>query len=131
MLKEEDMWDNSEERIKKYKALENQRKNLMKTKEVMWRQRSRALWLQDGDKNTTKKIHGKEDQRRRTNKISKLRDDEGRWWIEAVNTRTIHGIQIARKAPCISHLFFDDDCILFSRASVSEAYMILEILAKY
>ncbi|CAI8586855.1 unnamed protein product [Vicia faba] len=46
----------------------------------MWRQRSRALWLQEGDKNT-KFFHGKADQRRRVNRIRKLKDDDGRWWM--------------------------------------------------
>ncbi|CAI8583487.1 unnamed protein product [Vicia faba] len=77
--KEDANWDNSEDNIRKYKALENQRQNLLKVEEIIWRQRNRALWLQECDKNT-KFFHGKADQRRRVNRISKLKDDDGRWW---------------------------------------------------
>lgn len=37
----------------------------------------------------------------------------------------IHGMKVARKAPVISHLFFEDDCLLFSRASSQEADKII------
>lgn len=39
----------------------------------------------------------------------------------------IHGIELARKAPVISHLFFADDSLLFSRVNSIEANCILEI----
>lgn len=45
----------------------------------MWRQRSRAVWLSDGDQNT-KVFHGKAKQRRKTTYISKLKDEIGVWW---------------------------------------------------
>ncbi|CAI8583575.1 unnamed protein product [Vicia faba] len=47
--------------------------------EVILRQRSRALWLRDDDRNT-KFFHGKENQRRKKNHIAKLKDDKGIWW---------------------------------------------------
>lgn len=43
----------------------------------------------------------------------------------------IHGIQVFRRAPKISHLFFADDCLLFSKANTDEADKILEILHRY
>ncbi|CAI8614534.1 unnamed protein product, partial [Vicia faba] len=43
----------------------------------------------------------------------------------------IHGIQVARKARKISHLFFTDDNLMFSRASILEANKILDILKHY
>ncbi|KAL5749548.1 hypothetical protein ACOSP7_024151 [Xanthoceras sorbifolium] len=43
-----------------------------------WRQRSRAMWLKDGDRNT-RFFHSKATQRRRRNRIVGLMGDDGRW----------------------------------------------------
>lgn len=79
MLKEEIEWDASEEVGENQKALLVRRNRLLHVEEVIWRQKSRALWLEHGDKNT-KYFHRKVDQRRKTNAISKLKDDDGVWW---------------------------------------------------
>jgi len=50
---------------------------------------------------------------------------------EQVNGNKIHGIQVARRAPQISHIFFADDSLLFARANPSEADCIMETLSKY
>ncbi|KAL5750859.1 hypothetical protein ACOSP7_025462 [Xanthoceras sorbifolium] len=47
-------------------------------KEEYWRQRSRTLWLQGGDKNT-KFFHSKASLRRKRNRILGLMDDNGTW----------------------------------------------------
>lgn len=43
----------------------------------------------------------------------------------------IHGIQVFRSALRISHLFFENDSILFARANSNEAEKILEDLSIY
>ncbi|CAI9771184.1 unnamed protein product [Fraxinus pennsylvanica] len=50
----------------------------MDRKELMWKQRSRATWLEGGDQNT-RFFHAKASQRRKTNMITKLLDDQGCW----------------------------------------------------
>jgi hypothetical protein len=50
---------------------------------------------------------------------------------KAVAQGDIHGIQICRGAPMMSHLFFADDCFLFCRANIFEANHIMGILRLY
>ncbi|XP_074287942.1 uncharacterized protein LOC141613105 [Silene latifolia] len=50
--------------------------DLMRQEEMYWRQRSRALWLKDGDRNT-RFFHTCASERKRKNWIGSLRDDEG------------------------------------------------------
>lgn len=52
---------------------------LLKRQEIVWRQRSRAVWFKDGDRNT-KFFHNKASQRAKVNNISKLKDEDGVWW---------------------------------------------------
>ncbi|MCI09798.1 ribonuclease H protein, partial [Trifolium medium] len=50
---------------------------------------------------------------------------------KAVLAKKIHGIQIARTAPRISHLLFADDSLLFARANAQEGDCILGVLQQY
>lgn len=46
--------------------------------EIYWRQKSRALWLKESDRNT-KYFHAKTKQRRARNRITKLKNSMGAW----------------------------------------------------
>lgn len=79
LLKDTNLWSSEPTSVQAYKTLEKQRDNLLRTDEVLWRQRSMAVWLKDGDRNT-KIFHSKADQRRKANAIKKLKDVDGVWW---------------------------------------------------
>ena len=56
--------------------------NELHTKEeIMWNQRLRVCWLQNGDKNT-KFFHATASQRQRKNRVGGMLDDEGVWQEE-------------------------------------------------
>ncbi|XP_074313616.1 uncharacterized protein LOC141648798 [Silene latifolia] len=69
--------DRTEDNVRKRKKLIAEIASLYKQEEQYWRQRSRALWLKDGDRNT-KFFHSRAGERKRKNFIGKLIDDSGR-----------------------------------------------------
>lgn len=52
---------------------------LLERNEMMWKQRSQALWLDAGDQNS-KYFHNEASQLRHKSFIAKLQDDLGIWW---------------------------------------------------
>lgn len=60
------------------KEVENQIERLLRDEEIYWRQRSKALWLQNRDRNT-KFFHGKASDRRRRNLIEGILDQNNFW----------------------------------------------------
>ena len=59
-------------------VLEKEINEMMLREEMMWNQRSKALWIKCGDRNT-KFFHATKNNRQRKNKIEGLNDLEGRW----------------------------------------------------
>ena len=51
--------------------------------------------------------------------------------LDLVTKNSLHGIRICRNDPSISHLFFVDDSLLFTRVNQNEAGEVLKILALY
>lgn len=50
----------------------------LEQREIFWRQRSKQLWLQNGDQNS-KFFHASANSRRRLNRIHKLKNEAGQW----------------------------------------------------
>ena len=63
---------------KKIKMLEKHIDNVLIDEEVYWKQRSRADWLLEGDKNT-KFFHAKFSAPKKKNKIWGVLDENGSW----------------------------------------------------
>lgn len=51
--------------------------------------------------------------------------------LSKISNKMLHGLKVARQAPQISHMFFVDDSLLFTRANSSEADIFLNILSTY
>jgi hypothetical protein len=61
---------------------------LLDGEEMWWKQRSRADWLQHGDKNT-RFFHMKAIQRRKRNKISEIKDNQGTVWTDSADIERV------------------------------------------
>ena len=68
------MLDKAEE----IKTLKKEINETLTREEIMWKQRSRALWLKWGDRNT-KFFYATASQRQRKNRIGGLQNHQGDW----------------------------------------------------
>lgn len=82
----------------------------MKEEEIYWGQRSRALWLKDGDRNTPF-FHNKASNRKQRNSIFRIRDKDGLWVDEE---KEVAGVLTS---------FFKD---LFSSDGISDMHGVLD-----
>lgn len=64
--------------ITEIKKCESELEELLKNEEIMWFQRSRALWLKAGDRNTPF-FHQKASNRQKKNTIQQLKKEDGSW----------------------------------------------------
>lgn len=67
-----------EQSATKYEKVKKQLFLILDQKEIFWRQRSKQLWLQAGEKNT-KYFHSVCNRRKHNNYIQKLKNDAGEW----------------------------------------------------
>ena len=72
----------SAERKERLLILDGKRRQLLKVQEETMRQKSRAVWLKDGDSNS-KLFHQFPNHRRNTNSLWGLKDSKGDWCVEA------------------------------------------------
>ena len=63
---------------------EKELNELVDKEEVLWRQRSKCLWLKEGDRNT-KFFHTMASNRRKNNLVVRIMDDNGEWKTKEEN----------------------------------------------
>ncbi|KAL8535923.1 hypothetical protein ACS0TY_011537 [Phlomoides rotata] len=63
----------TDDTIRESKFHQGELDKLLRHEEIFWFQRSRALWLKDGDKNTSF-FHNKASQRRRRNTVTRIKN---------------------------------------------------------
>ena len=71
-----ELWDSLHGKAEEIKGVRDEINEIQVREEMMWNQRSRALWLKWGDRNT-KFFHASASQRRRKNWIAGLQDPNG------------------------------------------------------
>ncbi|KAL0364052.1 UNVERIFIED_CONTAM: putative mitochondrial protein [Sesamum angustifolium] len=66
------------ERLEEASALRQELEHRAAREETVWRQHSKALWLREGDRNTSF-FHRRASQRFQTNLIARIKDSSGEW----------------------------------------------------
>ncbi|KAJ1403335.1 ribonuclease H [Sesbania bispinosa] len=98
---ESDTWPSTPDNIAKRKDLLTSYDDILRQDEVYWMQRSRALWLKEGDKNATF-FHSKASMRQRVNKIKRLKDETGSWvYGQGEQGRSFNNILITFLSPLL------------------------------
>ncbi|KAH6760569.1 hypothetical protein C2S51_017518 [Perilla frutescens var. frutescens] len=64
--------------VQNSKRIESELDRVLKMEESMWYQRSKALWLKEGDRNS-RFFHQKANQRQKRNNIRRLKNENGDW----------------------------------------------------
>lgn len=64
--------------IQRYEEAKCKLHRVLDQREIFWRQRSKQLWLQAGDRNS-RFFHNSATTRSRTNQIDRLKNTEGEW----------------------------------------------------
>jgi hypothetical protein len=72
----------TDENIEEQRMIAKEIEDMLEKEEIHWAQRSRINWLQHGDKNTSY-FHHFANERKKRNRIKKLKDDSGAW-VEGV-----------------------------------------------
>jgi len=111
-LTDQSLWTSPGHDRLRLKEFEKQHEELIARQETMWRQRSRAVWLCNGDKNT-KFFQNKVSQRSKVNGITKIKDEDDVWWK---GNEQIERVLIS---------YFDD---LFSSSNPSNIEAICEVV---
>ena len=78
----------SPEGVLALKAHKEEHSKLLEQEETYWRQRAKKNWLQGGDMNT-RFFNASASTRKQVNKITKLMDDDGKWWTEQKDLSTV------------------------------------------
>ena len=71
----------TDERREELRDIHHQIHRLLEAEETMWKQRTKNLWLVEGDRNT-KYFHAQANNRRQRNMIKGLLDKDGQWTTE-------------------------------------------------
>ena len=77
-LQQLELWDNLHGKIEVIKRVRREINEIQVREELMWNQRSKALWLKWGDRNTNF-FHATTSQKRRKNWIVGLQNSVGEW----------------------------------------------------
>ena len=100
------------QRVKDNVTIDTYRKQLMdlvKKEEILWRQRSKCLWLKEGDRNA-KFFHAAASCKKRNNRVSRIMDEDDKWYkkkedITRMFLDCFHKIYTSSQPTCIEMIF--------------------------
>ncbi|KAL0448321.1 UNVERIFIED_CONTAM: putative mitochondrial protein [Sesamum latifolium] len=139
--------------------IRNELEEFLSREELMWKQRGKAQWLREGDRNTPF-FHARASARRSKNSIARfvmrmkfdyshpkrgLRQGDplspylfpfcveilNHLLVKAESRGELRGIAISRQGPRVSHLLFEDDTLIFCQASEEAMYCVRRVLKEF